>query len=83
MEGVISDYISQEILQNRPGVVLSDSTNLVNEHLLDSLSIFTLINFLEERFGVDVAAEDVLLENFETVPAIVRFVESKQQEVAS
>lgn len=75
---VIRDQITQEFMQDRPAQTLDDHTNLIEEEILDSLGIFLLLGFIKERFGVEIDPEDVTLENFETLDAIVQLVASKQ-----
>jgi acyl carrier protein len=71
------DYVRRELMQERPGLVLTDETNLLTEHIIDSLGIFMLVTFLEEKFGIVVDADEVLVENFETMTAVAALVESK------
>lgn len=57
---------------------LTDETRLVEEEIIDSLGIFLLLGFIKEQFGVEVDPEDVTLENFATVNAIVALVDEKR-----
>lgn len=52
---------------------------LIENHVVDSLGLFTLLAFLEQRFGIDVGDEEVVPENFGTIRAIARLVEEKRQ----
>ena len=42
-------------------------TDLLQEEIIDSLGVFTLIGYLEQRFGVKIDASEVDLDNFRTV----------------
>jgi acyl carrier protein len=44
---------------------------------LDSMAVVTLITALEEHFGFVVEDDDISMETFETLGALVRFVEDK------
>jgi acyl carrier protein len=46
--------------------------------LLDSLALEQLISFLEESFGMEITDEDTVEENFESLDAVTRLVESKR-----
>jgi aminoglycoside N3'-acetyltransferase len=46
---------------------------------LDSYAIVQLIIHLEQTFGIDVHAADIVPEHFETVASITRFVDAKRQ----
>lgn len=45
---------------------------------VDSLTLVTIIEALEERFDVRVAPRDAVPENFASVAAITRFLEAKR-----
>jgi len=45
--------------------------------LVDSLAIFKLIAFVEETFGVTIAPDEVLLENFQTLRAVRNLIVKK------
>jgi acyl carrier protein len=73
---VITEYIRSEFANNDTSVDL-DSANLLEEEILDSLGIFTLVSFIEDKFGVAVDPEEVNLDNFESVAAVTKLVEGK------
>ncbi len=71
----LRQFIMEEFV--RDGSPIDETTNLLEQEIIDSLGIFTLIGFIEDRFGVRVAPEDVNLENFETLAAIASLVDQK------
>lgn len=77
IDRTITKYIREQFLQDRPNFELSENTNLVEESILDSLAIFLLMNFLREEFDIEIEAQEVTLENFETVRRVSDMVESK------
>lgn len=83
IEKSIRDYLVAEFLDDRPDLDLATDTNLLTEHVIDSLGIFVLITFLEEQYGVSIDADDVLIEHFETIGAISGLVETKLAETAA
>lgn len=74
-EQVIRDYIAQEFLHDKPLHVLEG--NLVEEGIVDSLAILTLIAYVEKEFGAKIKPADVVVENFESVGAIARLVRQR------
>jgi acyl carrier protein len=76
----IRAYLVEEALDGRPEGDLQEHTNLVEEDILDSLGIFSIIEFLEERFDIQVDPAEVVFDNFETMDAIERLVTTKLQE---
>lgn len=53
----------------------SDDTELFSGGFIDSFTMASLLEFIEENAGVEVAQSDVTLENFDTISRIVAFVE--------
>lgn len=72
---VITDFILKEF---KPAFPLDDRTPLVQQGIIDSLAILTLIGFIKEQFGVDIDPDDVAFENFETVADIHELVVSRR-----
>jgi acyl carrier protein len=70
----IREYLLTEAMQGAPPEELTDDTNLVEEEILDSLGIFALVEFLEESFGIQIDAEEVVMPNFQTVTTIAALV---------
>jgi acyl carrier protein len=62
---------------------LSDDMPLRTSGLLDSLGVLRLVSFVEEQFGIEIDAYDAGVQNFDTVNAIVAFLERKRTEKAS
>lgn len=75
---LIKDYIARELLADRPGLRLENDTPLIQQGIVDSLGVFLLAGFIEERFDVKIEEEDVLLENFATVDRITDLVFRKR-----
>ena len=59
------------------GGALGDEDDLIDSGVVDSLGIFQLIAFLEERFGVKIGDEEITPENFGTIAAIDRLVAAR------
>ena len=80
MERIVNDYISHEIVQDPAHLPLSNETSLLEEGILDSLSLLRLVVFLEERFGITVGEADLLPENFASVSTICSYLRSREPE---
>lgn len=72
----IRKFIANEFV-GTDGVDL-EAVDLLEEEIIDSLGIFTLIGFIEDRFGVSVEPEEINLENFRTLDSITALVEAKR-----
>ena len=79
------DAIEQEVRQflkdNFPlsadGVVLGRDDSLIEVGVIDSTGVLELIGFIEERYEVEIADEEVLPENLDSIANITRFVGAK------
>ena len=76
IQRAIIEYIETEFVRDGSDVDVSKA-NLLEEEIIDSLGVFTLVSFIEDRFGVSVEAEEVSLDNFETVDAVASLVQGK------
>lgn len=75
---LIGDNIRK--LETAKGKVIDDNTNLLEEGILDSIFMMSIIEFLEELAQVEIYDDDFNIENFESINSIVLFVEKKRSE---
>lgn len=57
--------------------VAGDDESLTENGVIDSLVIFRLVSFLEDNFGIRIADEEIVNENFRSVNAIESFVNER------
>lgn len=74
----IKSYILAEFLPGEDPANLTPTTPLMSGGILDSLATLKLITFLEQEFNVQIAAHEADKENFDTLEAICRLVDSKR-----
>jgi len=72
----VRDFV-MESAQTKGVLTVSDEESLVENGVMDSLEFFRLVGFLEDNLEIVVADKDVQLENFQSIAAILRYVESK------
>ena len=64
-----------ELLQDlRPEMDFSESRNYLEEGLLDSFDLVSLVSDLDQRFGISIPGNEILPENFENIDTIVALV---------
>jgi acyl carrier protein len=56
---------------------LADDASLLEAGIIDSTGVLEVVAFLEEKFGVEVADDDLTPENLDTVDRLVEFVERR------
>lgn len=74
---LLMEYIQKELLKGRTSHFSPDD-DLLSSGVLDSLGILQLVAFIDEKLGVQVADEDVVIENFQSVTAIISYLDSKE-----
>lgn len=71
----LRNFISETTFTDKEKI--KEDTLVFREGIFDSLGFLALISFVEEEWGVEVADEELLEENFESINAIVAFVTRK------
>ena len=71
-------YITENFLYARPDRVVGEEEHLMERGIVDSMGMMELIDFLEERFGVQPADDEITEQNFATLARIASFVSRKR-----
>lgn len=74
------EKIIEIIKEIKPGAVIDESTKLVEDKVLDSLAMISLVAELSDEFDVEITAQDIVPENFATVQAIADMIERLEDE---
>ncbi len=72
---IMRDYIVENLLFGDGERLPADS--LQESRILDSLGVLSVITFMEQRFGIQIADDDVIPENFHTLSAMSGLIERK------
>ena len=73
----IRRFIIEQTGWTEPATALTADYPLVENGVLDSLAIFQVVTFLEDRYQIEIDDEELVPENFETINDIVRIVTAK------
>ena len=73
----IRNYIKSELVNNKNHSELSDSDQLIESGVIDSLGMMKLIGFLEDNHAVQIDDMELVPENFSSIDAIASLVEKK------
>lgn len=57
-----------------------NSEDLVDDGILDSLDIVTLVTEIDAQFGVTIPAEEIIPENFNSAKALMELIERLDEE---
>ena len=70
-----------EILEDiQPDVDFETAEHLIDDHLLDSLSIISLIAELEDAFDISIPAVEIIPANFKSAGAMWEMIQRLQDE---
>lgn len=73
----IREFVSSNLNNFGDDITFTDADNIFRSGLVNSLFAVQLIAFLEKRFGIRIANDDMNIANFSSVDRMVEFVEAK------
>ena len=73
----IRQFIVENFLFGEGGDTLSDGQSLVEAGLIDSLGVAELVAFIEGRYGIVAADEELIPDNFDSIERVASYVELK------
>jgi D-alanine--poly(phosphoribitol) ligase subunit 2 len=62
----------------RPDVDFINNNKLIDDGIIDSFDIITLVGELNENFDIEIGVEDLVPENFNSATAMMRLIERLQ-----
>ena len=70
-----------EILEDlHPDVDFTVEESLIDDGILDSLDIVTLITEINDKFDISIPAEEIIPENFNSANALMALIEKLDEE---
>ena len=75
VETRVREFLKNELGKDVTGVGPDDS--LLESGMIDSVAVMQLVAFLETTYGIRVAEDDLMPENFDTLGAIAIFVNQR------
>ena len=68
----------QILTESCPGVDFTKETALVDDGFLESLDLVTIVSEIMATFDIELNVDDLLPENFNSVPAMLRLIQSRK-----
>ena len=68
-----------ELKENGFREEIRDDESLTNLEIMDSLGVLITINFLEEKFGIVIDANELDQDDFDSIDALSALIENKLQ----
>ena len=73
MKEELIEYIMKEFVED-PDEELDENTPLISAGLIDSLSVVSLVAFIDKKYGVKIPDEKGTVDNFETIRKIIETI---------
>ena len=73
----IRGFLGKELGRDLGNV--SDADSMLEAGILDSLGVLELVGFIERQYAVKVTEDEMMPENFDTIDAIVAFVQGRRR----
>ena len=74
---VLASFFAQTGTSQEGANAVAPDTDIIGQGLVDSLGIFKLIAFVEQRFAITIEPDEVLIENFQTPRALRNLIVKK------
>jgi acyl carrier protein len=74
----IKEFIMTEVNPDLKLERLDDNEALIESGIVDSLGVLKILAFMDEAFGIDLASDQIRLENFKTVSSICALVQQQK-----
>ncbi len=72
------EQVLQILHDVKPTKNLDGITNIIEGGYIDSFELMLLITTLSEKFGVEISIDEIVPENFNSVDAMARMIETLQ-----
>ena len=73
------DKLMMILNESDDGIDYEKELALIDEHLLDSFSVITLVSELEDAFDIRIEASEMIPENFNSAGAIWKMIQRLQE----
>jgi acyl carrier protein len=73
----VRKFVETKAAMRRVEATVADDESLFAAGVIDSMGIFELVTFLEDRFNVRIEDEEILKRNFESISRIADFIGRK------
>lgn len=57
------------------------NTHLIDEGIIDSMGVISLITFINQEFGIEFDMDDMTVDKLGTIPSITKLILSKKEAI--
>lgn len=74
------EQILEILMDLRPDIDFENEKNLIDDHILESFDIVSLVAGLEDEFDIKIRPKNLIAENFNSLDALTDLVETLVEE---
>ena len=75
-------FIVDELQPEATATQLTDDYPLLTSGVIDSIGIYQIVGFVESEFGVEIADDELVEDNFGTIGELATLIDAKREETA-
>lgn len=77
----MKELLLKKLNEVRPEIDFAKETKLIDNDILDSFDIISLVNILNETFDIEIQVDDLEAENFNSADSMLKLIQRLQEEV--
>jgi acyl carrier protein len=74
----LREFVFNNFLMARSDIELQDTDSLYDKGIIDSTGVLELVDFIEEKYGIHIADEELTPENLDSIDKICGYLERKR-----
>jgi acyl carrier protein len=78
MDKLLISYIKKELHNGDENLVIQPQDDLLGSGLVESMGMMKIIGFIEDEFEISIPPQDMVIEHFLTVEAMVNYISSRK-----
>jgi acyl carrier protein len=78
LRGQVRRFLEENFVLDARAAALGDEDSFIEHQVLDSTGFMELVAWLEERYGLKVADDEMVPENLDTLANVATYVERKR-----
>jgi len=79
LQGQLAEFIAREFMPGEDPALLTPTTGLLSEGILNSIGLIKLVTFLEDRFDVRFEAHEMSAESIGTIQDLAARIREKRK----
>ena len=80
LKSEIRHFIIENYLYGQDGNDFADDVSFLENGLIDSTGVLELVSFVQEKYGISVADEELIPDNFDSIQNLSAFIIKKMGE---